>query len=153
MQDPSLRRSRRAGCAALIGQEAHQILKAAAEPINAPGHNHIELALCCVSGPDRYANAVGSGPDLRTKRRTPRRRSTGNAPRPAASPLGLDEPREPAINENRNAAALGELAHCPWRHRDLSPSVVESPSFGLGFERPTRQASLGRSAQQDWTTA
>jgi hypothetical protein len=49
MQDPSLRRSRRAGCAALIGQEAYQILKAAAEPINAPGHNHIELALCCVS--------------------------------------------------------------------------------------------------------
>src|SRR5580700_635759 len=40
-----------------------------------------------------------------------------------------------------NAAALRELAPCPWRHRELSPSVVESPSFGLSSERPTRQAA------------
>jgi hypothetical protein len=31
-----------------LGQESNQVLKAAAEPIDAPGHHHVELALSSV---------------------------------------------------------------------------------------------------------
>jgi hypothetical protein len=31
-----------------LGQEADQILQAAAEPVDRPRHDHVELALCCI---------------------------------------------------------------------------------------------------------
>jgi hypothetical protein len=62
--------------------------------------------------PDRYANAVGSGPGENAEPRAvdPRRPATGCV---SAPPLGLDRPREPAINENRNANVGGGAAQVP----------------------------------------
>src|ERR1700730_16048748 len=91
------------------------------------------LCECCWKRPG--PEGENAEPRAVDPRGTPRDRCV------SAPPLGLDRPREPAINENRNAAALRELAPCPWRHPELSPSVVESPSFGLSSERPTRQAA------------
>jgi hypothetical protein len=41
-----------------LGQEAHEVLQAAAEPINRPGHDHIELALGGVSAQRIEARAL-----------------------------------------------------------------------------------------------